>query len=232
MSVTRIPIDGLWRCLCPSIDSIAVRQSSMRVASRIQGAHPYRTKPLLAQSFSCRARNTSSRTGNLVPHVDASRYPAHVSAKLFSSAASHSEVEDVGVPARTHSEDGLGLNVRIRRTRIPQKEVPILQAKENRDDLPISILHEQLYAYRTREGGFDLVTDLVEYLIKVRGEKPSLIHYDSLIRINADASKGSAVSVRSLLEEMKEEGIGPDSGAYHNALKVCLQNLILVGADC
>jgi hypothetical protein len=60
----------------------------------------------------------------------------------------------------------------------------------------------------------------VEYLITVRGEKPALIHYDSLIRANADAENGSAEVVKDLLTEMKQEGIGADSALYHGVLQV------------
>jgi pentatricopeptide repeat protein len=59
----------------------------------------------------------------------------------------------------------------------------------------------------------------VEYLITERGEEPALVHYHALIRINADAEHGSAEAVERLLKEMKEEGIGADSGLYHAALQ-------------
>ncbi|RAL62362.1 hypothetical protein DID88_004928 [Monilinia fructigena] len=42
-----------------------------------------------------------------------------------------------------------------------------------------------------------------DYLVKVRQEKPALVHYDALIAANADAENGSAEVVRTLLEEMK-----------------------------
>ena len=47
-----------------------------------------------------------------------------------------------------------------------------------------------------------------------------MIHYDALIRANADAENGSAEVVEGLLKEMKEEGIGTDSGLYHAVLQV------------
>jgi hypothetical protein len=75
---------------------------------------------------------------------------------------------------------------------------------------------------RTEEGAYHRVAELVEYLITVRGEKPALIHYDSLIRANADAENGSVDVVKGLLVEMKQEGIGPDSGLYHGVLQVRL----------
>ena len=62
----------------------------------------------------------------------------------------------------------------------------------------------------------------MEHLIKVRGEKPALLHYDALIRANADAENGSVAVVRELLKEMKVEGVGADSGLYHGVLQVGL----------
>lgn len=60
----------------------------------------------------------------------------------------------------------------------------------------------------------------MKYLICERGEKPALIHYDALIRANADAEFGSAEVVKDLLIEMKEERIAADSGLYHGVLQV------------
>jgi hypothetical protein len=73
---------------------------------------------------------------------------------------------------------------------------------------------------RTHENGYTKIAELVDYLIANRGEKPALIHYDALIRANADAENGSVEVVRRLLGEMKEMGIGADSGLYHGVLQV------------
>jgi hypothetical protein len=78
----------------------------------------------------------------------------------------------------------------------------------------------------TQEGTYKEVESLVEYLLKHRGEKPALIHYDALIRANADAEFGSAEIVRGLLKEMKKLGIGADSGLYHGVLQVCCFSII------
>jgi hypothetical protein len=99
------------------------------------------------------------------------------------------------------------------------------EERKKRHDLPTHTLHDWLRSLMTQEGAVDDVTELVEYLIGVRGDKPALVHYDALIRANSDAEKGSADRVRILLQEMKEMGIQPDSGVYHGALQVCLDSL-------
>ncbi|RFU30535.1 hypothetical protein B7463_g5759, partial [Scytalidium lignicola] len=88
------------------------------------------------------------------------------------------------------------------------------------DGVPISELHDRLRQMRHEEGAYKNIAALVEYLVKDRGEKPALIHYDALIRANSDAENGSVEAVRELLVEMKELGIGADSGLYHGVLQV------------
>jgi hypothetical protein len=72
----------------------------------------------------------------------------------------------------------------------------------------------------TEEGRYHDIVNLVEYLVTTRREKPSLIHYDALIRANSDAAYGSAEVVKGLLQEMKESSIAGDAGLYHGVLQV------------
>ena len=88
------------------------------------------------------------------------------------------------------------------------------------EDEDIPMLHDRLRAYRLEAGQFDQVVALVEYLLVKRDDQLALLHYDSLVRANADAEKGSAESVRVLLEEMDEASIKGDSGFYHAVLQV------------
>lgn len=88
------------------------------------------------------------------------------------------------------------------------------------DDVPVRELYDTLRNIGTKDNAYKSIADLVDYLITSRGEKPSLLLYDSLIRANADASHGSADAVAKLLREMKEEKIVPDSNLYHSALQV------------
>ncbi|TVY87554.1 Pentatricopeptide repeat-containing protein, partial [Lachnellula willkommii] len=85
---------------------------------------------------------------------------------------------------------------------------------------PTKEIYERLRRVRTKEGAFMEIVELVQLLITDKGEKLSLFHYDALIRANADAAHGSVDAVKLLLQEMKEEGIGGDSGLYHAVLQV------------
>lgn len=104
-------------------------------------------------------------------------------------------------------------------TRMRSDHLPTFEALE---DVPIAHLHDSLRRLRTEEGSFKKVSDLVTHLIKERGEKPSLLHYDALIRANADAKHGSAGVVADLLRDMKADGVAADAGLYHSVLQVSI----------
>jgi hypothetical protein len=89
------------------------------------------------------------------------------------------------------------------------------------DEVPILELHDALRQLKVSKDPYVKISNLVEYLVGVRGEKPSLVHYDALIFANADPERGSAEVIGKLFMEMKQEGIVPDSGFYHSALHVC-----------
>ncbi|KUJ17029.1 uncharacterized protein LY89DRAFT_585556 [Mollisia scopiformis] len=88
------------------------------------------------------------------------------------------------------------------------------------DDIPLVHLHDQLAKLIKTKDGYFRICELVTYLLEDRGEKPSLVHYDALIRANAVAEYGGADVVKHLLQEMKELGIGADNGLYHGVLQV------------
>lgn len=79
-------------------------------------------------------------------------------------------------------------------------------------------LHNHLREIRDLAGAYNHIIDVVQHLIEVRHEKPSLRHFDALIRANADPQHGSAEVVEELLREMDKEGIIRDSGLYHGVM--------------
>ena len=90
----------------------------------------------------------------------------------------------------------------------------------NIEENSIQRQHQHLRLLCTEIGAYHKITQQVEHLIRERGEQPALIHYNALVRANADAEFGSAEVVRDLLAEMKQEGIVADSELYHGALQV------------
>ena len=104
----------------------------------------------------------------------------------------------------------------IHRVIVDSKERP------HRNDLS-SVNTELLYHYlrqASRHEDLPQVLELVKELVHVRGEKPNHRLYHATISANASPPNGSAAEVRRLLEDMAKEGLMPDSGIYHAALKV------------
>lgn len=69
--------------------------------------------------------------------------------------------------------------------------------------------------------------ECVQILVEERGEKPNLRLYEALLLANADHEHGSALEVARILEEIKNEGLTPDSGTYHAILRVNNEQKIL-----
>lgn len=84
--------------------------------------------------------------------------------------------------------------------------------------MTIPELHNYLREIRDQSGAYFQILDLVDHLIRERGERPSLRHFDALIHANADAEHGSAEVVEDLLRECESEGIVGDGGFYHGVL--------------
>lgn len=205
MSATRVPIDGLWRCLCPSIDAI-VLSSTSRPPSVI------RPRPKCSQSSTskwlqqstARPLHNSSRSQFRVSHeLVAPRYQPSCGRNLNSS----SKLIHTGRQSR-------------REAHFPHNATARTTNLGDLSDIPIPRLHDRLRQMVTEEGRYHDIAKLVEYLVTIRREQPALIHYDALIRANSDAAYGSAEVVRGLLKEMKDSGIGADSGLYHGVLQV------------
>lgn len=179
MTAPRIPIDGLWRCLCPSIDTfIFARPATFSQLPRKLLNRPVIKNKKLPTCLKNRPFHTTTITSLPVPN---GQY----------------------IPRSRHNKS---------RTKTPK---PI-----NLERLTNNQIHERLSQLKTEEGAYTQVAEVVEYLVKVRQERPALVHYDALIAANADAENGSAEVVRTLLEEMKGLGIGADSGLYHTVLQV------------
>jgi len=183
MHVTRVAIDGLWRCLCPSFDAISAAQLIGSVRSASTRKRHYAPKKL-ANRILCSSIHSGSKLS--LPEYDV----AARAARCIKTFKTSSAVETCSPPYASL------------------------------DDVPVRELYDTLRNIGSEDGAYKSITDLVDYLITSRGERPSLILYDALIRANADASHGSADVVANLLREVKEEKIVPDSNLYHSALQV------------
>ncbi|KAM0156616.1 hypothetical protein ACHAQE_005182 [Botrytis cinerea] len=179
MTTTKIPIDGLWRCLCPSIDTFVLARPN---------------------TFNQLPRKFLNR-----PLVKNKKIPTCPKSRSFHTTTTTS------LPVLNGQYTPRSRNVRGKLN--TAKSINLEQLRNDE-------IHERLRELKTEEGAYTQVAEVVEYLVKVREEKPALIHYDALIAANADPENGSVEVVRTLLEEMKGLGIGADSGLYHTVLQV------------
>ena len=69
--------------------------------------------------------------------------------------------------------------------------------------------------------------ECVRILIEERGERPNLRLYEALLLANGDHEHGSAFEVARILEEIKNEGLTPDSATHHAILRVHHEEKIL-----
>ncbi|KAJ9636825.1 hypothetical protein H2199_007819 [Coniosporium tulheliwenetii] len=68
-------------------------------------------------------------------------------------------------------------------------------------------------------GHFADTKKLVEFLVVERNERPNAKLFSALILANVDPVEGSAADVGALLSELRAEGLEPDAGVCHDALK-------------
>ncbi|KAL9639914.1 MAG: hypothetical protein Q9164_000617 [Protoblastenia rupestris] len=91
--------------------------------------------------------------------------------------------------------------------------------KYERRDRGLQETYEDLW-HMARKADYLKVQALVKYLVQECREKPNTRLYDALILANANAEYGSPAEVTTLMQEMAEEGITPDSATYHAILRV------------
>lgn len=240
MPPTRIPIDGLWRCLCPAMDGITIMSSAPPfLAGRRALSRRNILRPNLARCLQTTSEQPEplSRLSGYAPTVlDHTIVPA-----VANEASGLSETSNQSNPKKPPvmravklspmSDDAPGtLDQESLSKHFPKPTWRSRSSESQRqarsmirqelDNKPTPHIHDLLRKVRTEAKSYQKIASIVEYLIMERGEKPALIHYDSLIRANANSVFGSARSVRMLMDEMKEHGIVADSGLYHGALQV------------
>ena len=212
MPVTRIPIDGLSRCLCPNIDALLI----------VQSPHPLRA----TRKLPLHPNVGSSRVRRL--HTPAQSEDTQKVTRIINYSSKPDEPSFEPLSFRSSLVRSTGL--------LPTPFFrPITSDRSSRsgilgekffaryatlDDVPLAHLHQRLRQSGLEPEEYDHMVELVEYLISDRGEQPGLIHYDALVRVNVSAEKGSARVVDRLLEDMKGEGLNADSGLYHAVLQV------------
>ncbi|KAI2629891.1 hypothetical protein GGR54DRAFT_586768 [Hypoxylon sp. NC1633] len=195
----RIVIDGLWRCLCPSIDAITI--------SRLIGTpRGPRRRPIPSINSNGEATRGQAR-------------------RLFRRVATGSHF-DQNSEGRSHDS---AERERIQYKERLAKRSPWVPGAlfGNVDDfaaklhtIPTKTIYAALKDIPGAEGTYFSVTKLVEYLVKERKEKPNAMLYESLIRANVDKNHGSAEVASQLLKEMDKLAIPTTPQIYRALLEV------------
>lgn len=105
-------------------------------------------------------------------------------------------------------------------------EKPLSRDQELRDQANIRALdirsaYQELRRFANQGNYSHLhLQTCVRILVKERGQKPNLRLYDALLLANTDHEYGSAAEVATILDDITNEGLTPESATYHAALKV------------
>lgn len=205
MSGTRISIDGLWNCLCPSVDAATLARAvcgPILLRPRI-----YRPKLPTPTSRRCQARLFHDTT----QRPDASDNKEFAFTKYAYGRVKEGQGEDKSVNVKKLlRNEGLLANGG-------------LSAKLH--GAPTTVIYETLRALQRKSGQRNKIRAIVEYLVENREEKPNTFLYEALIASNWDVA-GSAVEVKQLMDEMKSLGIAGSASLYHAALRVRYFNWI------
>ncbi|KAH8912501.1 hypothetical protein BR93DRAFT_81114 [Coniochaeta sp. PMI_546] len=203
MSGTRITIDGLWRCLCPSIDELVLPRAlgnpapfGSRLPARIPARTPRRRPNTCTAQWLGRPIHTTSRRCNNTPAVEAE----DPTIKRWSEAA---------------GQDGRGQDKSITAEDLLDGPGP---RRELLHRAPTTVIYDALRIMLPQPRRRRHLRALVKYLVDHRSQTPNAFLYEALIASNWEPA-GSAEEVRQILDEMRALGVGTTSSLYHAALR-------------
>ena len=194
-------IDGLWHCLCPSFEQLTL-SSSLRRSRTI----PFTglTRPTNRQYV--RARDRARGSPSPVTII-----PSHPKNPTFWK------------PKHLHGAPPASLFLKYEPG--SKEDIPTTKALFDSSSNDIRVLSDArihtVLQNEVRCAYYDRVQEIVEILIRERGERPDKIHYHALISVQANLEHGSAAEVERLLQEMEEYRIELDAGICSAVLKVC-----------
>lgn len=193
MRTSTLAIDGLWRCLCPSV--------SLVDTARLVRARRTIPKPSVRCLHVSRTAQASA-AATLAPRTQRDTTPRVWRPRIgFANSNPDQLQRNDRLRIRPDTQSG------------DQFEGRDLSQKET------SILYEWLRS-AARRGATDRVERIVQELVKERGEQPNGRLYGALILVNTNPKDGAAWRVAALLQQMEEEGVDIDVGICHDVLKV------------
>ncbi|KAK4193715.1 hypothetical protein QBC35DRAFT_371424, partial [Podospora australis] len=201
----RLVVDGLWRCLCPSIDALFLSRT-VAIASQLP-------ENGLIASTRQRQNGHQSRSFGFQPRGAASlRQQCRSNASL---ATARKHLQDVAIPTQTFTATARGL----------VKGTDADYDHKKLDHASNEVIFEALrkLCYRLDKGAkIDTgarIREFVRYLVEERDVRPNVLLYEALVMANADTQAGSSWEVDDILREMNAADVAPSHDFFHAALK-------------
>ncbi|KAI1312439.1 hypothetical protein F5Y03DRAFT_237348 [Xylaria venustula] len=203
-----IVFDGLWRCLCPSVDFVSLSKPfNLGHLPRARSASP----------FNHGTRQPCRR-----------HYSSHGAAQLERRPIEHAPFEHATVEQRSRQGEGPGESRVAYLKRIAKRSPWVPRAifdeadsfSAKLDKIPTRTIYAALKELQDAEEASHPVVRLVEYLVKERREQPNAALYESLIKANISKQHGSAKAAAQLLRELQSHNIPTTPEIYHAFLEV------------
>ena len=196
--MSKLAIDELWACLCPSWNATKLLKSPTRLPRakkipRCLNAPANRRAYSAQEQLEDRGLNTR-RLEARSRHFDAVYNPSD------------------RAPAKPYKQ-------RIPRWNPSQQNDKVQEPEADLSTVSTNSLYSQLRA-AAAQGQYHKTRELVEFLVRERREKPSVEHYNALILSNVSTDPGTAWRVHDLLAEMQQAGLQLDAATCHAVLKV------------
>jgi hypothetical protein len=205
----RIVLDGLWRCLCPSVDSARLVKALQTPVFRQRLPPIHRSIAKLHAPHQQYVRTYGTllrrRSGAMTNETRYKKRVAENTDRVSQDRARYINrlwKRNPGLPLSLFGGQG--------------SFDKALQSFDTR--AIIDILRE----FVAIEGQYHAICKLVQYLVVNRQQKPDAFLYECLIKANVDPRYGSARVVANLLKEMESHGCLPTSAIYHGVLDVRL----------
>ncbi|KAI0141125.1 hypothetical protein F4776DRAFT_550017 [Hypoxylon sp. NC0597] len=193
----RVVIDGLWRCLCPSVDITTLSKLIGPARNPRQRPIP---SPIYNTQVTCRQSWREFRRVVSRSYDDRRR-------------EEHDLVEESRIQYLKR--------IAKRSPWIPGALLGGVNAFTYKlEKIPTKTIYAALKELSRAEGSYLSIVSLVEYLVKERKEVPNTLLYESLIRANVDKNHGSAQVVSHLLDEMERLRIPTTPQIYQAILEV------------
>lgn len=235
----RIVLDGLWRCLCPALDTSALSQALTKPTSG------------LAQRSRSRPTATNATATAIPPCASTSSFSSasrQFRRSIFTKAPDNSFTGSTEAERARHAEYARTAYLQRRAKSTPwipesffenisNDDISSSQDKNggmrgqeksgsdrfNRDLQSTSreVIYEALAALQESENSYFNIVRLAEHLVTQRRERPNARLYEALIKANVNHVHGSAEVARDLFREMVRLRITPSPKIYIALLQVC-----------